>query len=263
MCEFKSGIIFKNRIIIAEGVNDSHSDLLESLGIEDNYLNASKTFVRAELIPINDEWWTNPIDWKFIVDQDIVPEWFEIDKWKYEKLFRDAVIVWWEEHVLVNQKINKLSDGYYRLKGCEVGSLRNNVIVLLDNSIVYNMYDYSTVQLMIGNSTVKKMFNNSIIQRMLDNSIVPRMFNNSIIQAMYDNSIVKAMYNNSTVQGMYCNSAVQGMWNYSTILGMYNNSIVRSMYDNSIARDFKNSPINKIIIPNEKNEFVIIKHINN
>ena len=36
MCQFKSGVILKNRIVIAPGENDSHSDLLESLGIEDD-----------------------------------------------------------------------------------------------------------------------------------------------------------------------------------------------------------------------------------
>ena len=32
MCRFKSGIILKNKVVVAPGENDSHSDLLESLG---------------------------------------------------------------------------------------------------------------------------------------------------------------------------------------------------------------------------------------
>lgn len=51
MCRFKSGIILKNKIVIAPEDNESHSDLLESLGIKDDYIGASKTFVRAELVP--------------------------------------------------------------------------------------------------------------------------------------------------------------------------------------------------------------------
>lgn len=51
MCNFKSGVILKNRVVLAPEGNESHSDLLESLGIEDNYMDDSKTFVRAELIP--------------------------------------------------------------------------------------------------------------------------------------------------------------------------------------------------------------------
>lgn len=61
MCRFKSGIILKDKVVIAPEDNDSHSDLLESLGIEDSYIGASKTFVRAELVPKNDsEWWIDP-----------------------------------------------------------------------------------------------------------------------------------------------------------------------------------------------------------
>ena len=37
MCRFKSGIILKNKVVVAPGENDSHSDLLESLGINDDY----------------------------------------------------------------------------------------------------------------------------------------------------------------------------------------------------------------------------------
>ena len=48
MCEFKSGIIFKNRVVLAPLGNESHSSLLESLEVEDNEFNASKKFVRAE-----------------------------------------------------------------------------------------------------------------------------------------------------------------------------------------------------------------------
>ena len=35
MCNFKSGIILKNRVVLAPEGNESHSDLLENLGIEE------------------------------------------------------------------------------------------------------------------------------------------------------------------------------------------------------------------------------------
>ena len=49
MCRLKSGIILKDRIFVPE--YDSHTKMLEELGIEDNYFTASKTFVRFELLP--------------------------------------------------------------------------------------------------------------------------------------------------------------------------------------------------------------------
>ena len=157
MCQFKSGIILKNKCVIAQGDNDSHSALLDELGIKDDYIGMTKTFVRAELVPQNDEWGVNPAEepskWTFIVDQDEVPEWF--DKEKYEAEFREYVCDWWKAHVLVDQKVDELSSGYYRLKRCEVKKLLNEVKIWCDSSTVQEMYDSSTVQKMCDSSTVR------------------------------------------------------------------------------------------------------------
>ena len=72
MCEFKSGIIFKNRVVLAPLGNESHSNLLESLEVEDNEFNASKKFVRAELIPPEKYIITSDISkWSNRVDQTL------------------------------------------------------------------------------------------------------------------------------------------------------------------------------------------------
>ena len=91
MCQFKSGIILKNKVVLAPEGNESHSDLLESIGIEDTNMNAMKVFVRAELIPKNNDKMTDVKDWKYNVDQDIVPDWYEKDPERYEMEFRGAV----------------------------------------------------------------------------------------------------------------------------------------------------------------------------
>ena len=236
MCRFKSGIILKNRCVVAEGANDSHSDLLDSLNIEDTRENAMRKFVRAELIPANDEWWTNPDTWEINIDQDITPDWFDLDKEKYIEEFKQTVKTWWLEHVKIDQKIDELSAGYYRLKRCEVKRLLKDVQVMLDNSTVQEMWGNSTVQEMWGNSTVQKMWDNSTVQKMLDNSTVQKMWGNSTVQVMWGNSTVQKMWGNSTVQKMLDNSTVQVMWG------------------NSIARDNKNYKI--IISPECKYEVV-------
>lgn len=92
MCEFKSGIIFKNRVVLAPLGNESHSSLLESLGVKDSEFNAAKKFVRAELIPPQNYIITSDIsNWRYIVDQDIVPEWYSNDPERYEEEFRESV----------------------------------------------------------------------------------------------------------------------------------------------------------------------------
>lgn len=109
MCKFKSGVILKNRVIIAPDGNESHSDLLQSLRIEDNRMNAMKTFVRAELIPKNDDKMSEVKEWRYKVDQDIVPDWYEKDPWRYEQDFRNAV----EEYMANWKKQFKLICGHY------------------------------------------------------------------------------------------------------------------------------------------------------
>lgn len=123
MCQFKSGIVLKNKVVLAPEGNESHSDLLESLGIEDNHLNASKTFVRAELIPKDNNKAVDVKEWKYRVDQDIVPDWYEKDPIRYEKEFRDAVKEYIEERItvmcgMVWTKIKEDEKGtYYLLDG--------------------------------------------------------------------------------------------------------------------------------------------------
>ena len=92
MYEFKSGIIFKNRVKLAPLGNESYSSLLEKLGVEDIEFNASKKFVRAELIPPEKYVITSDISkWTYKVDQDIVPEWYSNDPERYEEEFRESV----------------------------------------------------------------------------------------------------------------------------------------------------------------------------
>ncbi len=98
MCQFKSGIILKSRVVLAPEGNESHSDLLESLGIKDTHMNAAKTFVRAELIPEDENKFSDVSEWKYRVDQDIVPDWYEKDPEKYEQEFRDAVEKYMKEY---------------------------------------------------------------------------------------------------------------------------------------------------------------------
>ena len=177
MCRFKSGIILKNKVVVAPGENDSHSDLLESLGIKDDYFGATNVFVRAELVPIDDEWWINPAEepdkWQFVVDQDMRPDWF--DESEHEKTFREAVCGWWKEHVLVDQKLEELSSGYYRLKRCEVKKLLNDVKVLLDSSQVETMLGSSQVGEMRGSSQVGAMLGSPQVGEMRGSSQVGEM----------------------------------------------------------------------------------------
>ena len=207
MCEFKSGIILKNRCFIPD--YDSHDAMLRELNIEDDYLNATHTFVRTEFVPCSGEWWTDPADpdlWKINIDQDEVPDWFDIDRDGYISKFRDAVREWWLSHVFVDKKIDELTTGYYRLKRCEVKKLCNDVKVMCDSSNVQEMCGSSSVQRMCGSSSVQRMYDSSNVQKMYGSSNVQEMHGSSSVQRMYDSSSVQRMYGSSNVQEMHGSS---------------------------------------------------------
>lgn len=115
MCQFKSGIILKNKIILAPEGNESHSDLLESLKIEDTRENAMRVFVRAELLPKDNNKASDISEWKFNVDQDITPDWFDKDPGKYEEEFRSEVKDYLKDKLLViaGYPWDKVKDGKY------------------------------------------------------------------------------------------------------------------------------------------------------
>ena len=170
MCRFLSGILLKDRAVIAQKDNDSHQDMLEGLNISDTYENAARVFVRAELIPEKNEWWTDPDGWEFVIDQDIVPDWFEEDREGHISRFREAVKEWWSGHVMVGKKIDTLRTGYYMLKGCEVEKLCGDAMVLLKNSKVGGMRDGSQVGEMWGSSQVGEMHGSSQVGEMYNGS---------------------------------------------------------------------------------------------
>lgn len=91
MCRMFSGIVTKAGVTLAPFENQSHSDLLEKMGIEDSSFNAMKKFVRLELVPPNGIITSDIDSYVMRVDQDIVPDWYENDKGKYEQEMRDAV----------------------------------------------------------------------------------------------------------------------------------------------------------------------------
>ena len=100
MCQLKSCLVLKDRVYCPD--YDSHQDMLDKLGIKDDYLGASKTFVRVELLPPDGvKSLMEPLDrWTLKVDQDVTPEWWdaEADRQRVE----EAVEEWRREHVFAD-----------------------------------------------------------------------------------------------------------------------------------------------------------------
>ena len=134
MCQLKSCLVLKDRVFCPD--YNSHQSMLEELGIEDDYLHASKTFVRVEFTPPdNTKSLIEPLDrWTLEVDQDIVPEWWD------EKADRQRV----EEAVEIWRKGHVFTEGKHSVKAGKVYAY-GNAIVTAYNDATVTAYDNATV----------------------------------------------------------------------------------------------------------------------
>ena len=185
MCKLKSAIILKDRIFMPD--YDSHSKMLEELKITDDYFNASKVFVRAELSPADGDVFSNIDSWKFSVDQDITPEWF--DEKDCAERMRKAVKEWSKTHIFVGQNELKISHGEnIFIKDCK------NVDIY-GNTTVENIHDNATVKNICGNSMVNYIYGNAAVI----NSPYTK-WNNSAALIIADNATFKDCYSKTIYQ---------------------------------------------------------------
>lgn len=96
MCQFKSAICLKDRVFVPD--YNSHSKMLEELHIEDDFVHASKVFVRVELVPEDGDKTSDVDEWKLNVDQDVLPDWWNENDCLPR--IKAAVKVWCNNHIL-------------------------------------------------------------------------------------------------------------------------------------------------------------------
>ena len=189
MCMLKSGIVLKNKIFVPE--YDSHTRMLEELGIKDDYLNASKTFVRVELSPIDGNVFSDIDTWKLRVDQDITPEWYDEDTYKPQVV--EAVKKWAKDHVHIDVDNLEISagEGHY-IKGCKNVVICDNATVkyICDNAAVKYICDNATVKHICGNATVEHIYGNATVKYICDNATVEHIRGNATVEKAKGTSII-------------------------------------------------------------------------
>ena len=129
--------------------------MLEELGIEDNYLNANKTFVRVELSPPNGDVFSDIDTWELNVDQDITPKWYDEDTYKPQVV--EAVKAWAKDHIHIDVDDLKISTG------------RNHYI---KNCKAVNIYGSATVKYICGSATVKYIYDNATVENICNSATV-------------------------------------------------------------------------------------------
>lgn len=192
MCRLKSCLVLKDRVFCPD--YDSHQQMLKELGIEDNYLHASKTFVRVELLlPDGVKSLIEPLDrWTLKVDQDIVPEWWDekADRQRVE----EAVEIWRKGHVFTEDKHIVTTGEVYAYGDAEIQVYNDATVTAFDRATVtafdratVKAYDSTTVE--AYNSATVEAYNSATVEAY--NSAKVYAFDSTIVKA-YDNAMVKA-----------------------------------------------------------------------
>ena len=237
MCKLKSAIILKDRIFMPD--YDSHSKMLEELKITDDYFNASKVFVRAELSPKNEDVFSDIDGWEFSVDQDITPEWF--DEKDCAERMRKTVKEWAKTHIFIGQNWLKISHGEnIFIKDCKNVDIYGNATVenICGNATVENIYGNATVENICGNATVNYIYGNATVKSICSNATVKNICGNATVNYIYDNATVKNICGNATVKNIYGNATVISSpyckWNKSDSLIIAGNATFKDCYSKTI-----------------------------
>ena len=219
MCKLKSAIILKDRIFMPD--YDSHLEMLEELGITDDYINASKVFVRAELAPADGDVFSNIDSWEFSVDQDITPEWF--DEKDCAERMRKAAKEWANTHIFVGQNDLRISHGEnIFIKDCKNVDIR-------DNATVEYICGNATAESICGNATVENICDNATVKNICSNATVNYICGNATVENIRDNATVKSICDNATVI-----SSPYAKWSNSASLIIFDNATFKDCYSKTI-----------------------------
>ena len=227
---------------------DSHSKMLEELGIEDNYINASKVFVRAELSPEEEDAFSNIDSWKLTVDQDIIPAWF--DRAECTERMRTAVKEWAKTHIFIGQDCLNISHGEnIFIKNCRNVNIYGDakVELICGESIVKEIYDKAKIHAICGNTAINRIGDAATVEYIYENTTVAYISGNATVRSICGNAIIECIYNNARVNSIYDDAEVREIsgeatiissqyikWNKSNLLIITGNALFKDCYTKTI-----------------------------
>lgn len=182
MCKLKSAIILKDRVFIPE--YDSHSQMLEELGILDTRENAERLFVRAELSPQDGDAFSPVDEWAFTVDQDICPDWF-VEEYEKQRMV-DAVKAWAKDHIHIG------------VDGLSIGTGSNHYIKDCKDATIC---DSATAKSICGSATAKCICGSATVEYIYDNATVEYIYGNATVECICGNATIKRICDNAAVIG--------------------------------------------------------------
>ena len=256
MCQLKSGIILKNRVFVPE--YDSHTQMLEELGIKDDYFNASKTFVRVELSPTDGDAFSDIDTWKLSVDQDITPEWYDEDRYKPQVV--EAVKEWAKDHIHIGVDDLKISTGRnHYIEDCKGVDICGSATVkyicgsatveyicgsatvknICDSATVKNICDSATVEYICGSATVEYIRGSATVEYIRDSATVEYICGRATVKNICGSATVKNICGSATVEYIRGSATVKNICGSATVKNICDSATVKNICDSATVENAK------------------------
>lgn len=255
MCKLKSAIILKNRIFMPD--YDNHSQMLEELGIKDSYLNASKTFVRAELSPVNGDPFSDIDGWALNVDQDITPDWFDVEDCAAR--MREVVKEWAKTHIYIGVDNLKISAGEnYYIKDCHDVVVCNSATIqyvggsatirrVYGSAMIWSVCNSVTIQYVFGSATIQNVYDSATIQDVCGSATIQNVCDSATIWRVFGSATIRCVYDFATIQDVFNSATIRRVFNSATVTSSdifgWKNSGSVILCDNATFRDCKTKTI--------------------
>ena len=238
MCKLKSGIILKNRVFVPE--YDSHTQMLKELGITDDYINASKTFVRVELGPTDGDVFSDIDGWKLSVDQDILPDWY--DEAVYKPQVVEAVKEWAKTHIHIGVTGLDINSGEnHYIKDCHNVEIHGSATVenicglttveyIYDSATVENICDSATVENICGSATVKFICGSATVKYIHGLATVKNICGSATVEYIYDSATVESICSSATVKFICGSATVKYICGLATVKNICDSATVKNIH---------------------------------
>ena len=238
MCQLKSGIILKNRVFVPE--YDSHTQMLEELGIKDDYFNASKTFVRVELSPTGGDVFSDIDTWELSVDQDITPEWYDEDRYKPQVV--EAVKEWAKDHIHIGVDDLKISTGRnHYIEDCKGVDIRGSATVknICGSATVEYICDSATVEYICGSATVEYICGSATVENIRGSATVKNICDSATVENIRGSATVKNICDSATVKNICGSATVKNICGSATVENIRGSATVKNICGSATVENAK------------------------
>ena len=242
MCKLKSAIILKDSVFIPD--YDSHSKMLEELQIEDTKNNAERLFVRAELYPKDGDVFS-PIDqWKFNVDQDIVPDWY-VAGYDEERM-RAAVKDWAKSYIHIGENnitINCGSNHYIKdcknVTVCGSASISKvygsaSISEVCDSASISKVCDSASISRVYGSASISYVYDSASISKVCDSASISYVYGSASISKVCDSASISKVCDSASISCVYGSASISKVCDSASISEVCDSASISEVYGSAI-----------------------------